>query len=81
VTIDLFALKPYDTEALGTVIDLLVANCDTGQVEHFLADFTRWHRLQGHRASQRERDEAFIQLQQWQRYLDSLVVDERGVRV
>jgi hypothetical protein len=76
VTINLFTVRPYDTEMIGQVIDRLMVDCDAGQVEHFLNDFTRWHRLQGHRASQRERDEAEVQLRQWQTYLDGLTGTE-----
>jgi hypothetical protein len=36
MTVDLFALKPYDTETIGTVIDQLMTNCDGDQVERFL---------------------------------------------
>ena len=74
--VKLFDIKPYDTEVIGQVIDRLMAECDTGQVEHFLGDFTHWHRLQDHWASQRERDAARIELQQWQTFLDGLTENE-----
>ncbi len=70
--IDLFTIRPYDTEEIGTVIDLLTEHCDTQQVEQFLADFTRWHRIQGHRATERDREDARIALEEWQRFLTSL---------
>ncbi len=70
--IDLFTLRATDSRALGEVIDVLNAHCDTGQAEHFLADFTRWHRLQGRQFKQRERDEAFLELQQWQQFINRL---------
>ncbi len=75
--IDIFTIRATDSRALGDVIGLLAGPCDTGQVEHFLADLTRWHRLQGHRATQRERDAAFLELQQWQRFLDGLSEEMR----
>lgn len=70
--IDLFKLRPNDERALVEVIDLLAQHCDTAQVEHFLADFARWHRLQGRRASQRTRDEAETELRQWQEFIARL---------
>jgi hypothetical protein len=72
MTVDLFALRPYDTEALGEVIDLLTAHCDARQCEQFLADLTHWHRLQGHRVPARERDDARRQLEEWQQFISSL---------
>ncbi len=72
MTIDLFTLRANDTRALAEVIDVLHAHCDTGQVEHFLADFARWHRIQGRRVPQQERDAAETELLQWQQFLDNL---------
>jgi hypothetical protein len=75
--VDLFALRATDTKALAEVIDALHAHCDTGQVEHFLGDFSRWHRIQGRRVPQQERDDAFIELQQWQQFINGLQRQDR----
>lgn len=70
--IDLFAIKPYDTEAIGAVIDRLMAHCDAQQTEQFLGDLTHWHRIQGHRVPERERDDARRQLEEWQQFINTL---------
>lgn len=72
MTIDLFALKSNDARTLVEVIDLLAQHCDVGQVEHFLTDLERWHRLQGRRFPQRDRDDAEIELRQWQHFINRL---------
>ena len=72
MTIDLFALKPNDARALTEVIDLLARHCSVAEVESFLADLERWHRLQGPKTRHRDRADARRELEQWQRFLDSL---------
>ncbi len=68
--IDLFAISPNDRHALGELIDRLARDCDTEQVERFLADFAHWHRIQHRRVSQREYDAARRALQEWQDFVN-----------
>ncbi len=70
--VDLFALRPHDTETLGAVFDLLTKHCDAKQCEQFLADLTHWHRAQGSRTPERQRETARQELEQWQQFLNSL---------
>ncbi len=72
MTIDLFTIKAHDTRTLAEVIDALHAHCDTAQVEHFLADFTHWHRSKARRTPQREQDAAETELRQWQAFINRL---------
>lgn len=70
--IDLFTLSPNDRRTLGEVIDRLAAHCDTEQVERFLSDLGHWHRIQHRRVRRHEVDDARRELEQWQRFINSL---------